>query len=143
MTRTGFEAVEDASGNAPDPEHVALLDADGVERPRTLISALGPAGRSRGLAILAVARQVTAAGRRPILCATDLDLPSIVDGPLAIELLPRRVDVPVLDHAEYAAYLERRWEIILAKWQITEEISLGQDFASFLADQSSPDRSGR
>lgn len=116
-----------------DQDHLAYEDADGTNRPRTLVSALGLTSAAHETAIRAVAQQVIAVGRRPVVCASQLGRDFVVDGTLAVELLPRRIDLPVLTSGEYSAYLKRRWDTVLAKWQITEEITLGQDFEGFLA----------
>lgn len=119
-----------------DEDHLGYRDGDGATRPRTLISLLGPVPAAQEAAVLAVAAKVAASGRRPVLCGSGLSLGVLVDGTFAVELLPRRSDLAVLSDAEYAAYLRRRWDILLAKWQITEEICLGQDFAGFLSAQT-------
>lgn len=126
------------SGTPPlttEDEFLAYQDADGENRPRTLVTLLGPASVSHESAIQPVARQLIARRRRPVVCASALGRDFIVDGTLAIELLPRRADLPALSSHEYAAYLQRRWDTVLAKWQITEEITLGQSFDAFVADQ--------
>ncbi len=117
----------------PESDTLAYQDADGVARPRTLINALGPAFANRETVIAAMAREIEASGRRPVLCASELRLDFVVNGTLAVELLPRHADLPTLRAAEYAAYLKRRWETLLAKWQIDEEVTLGQTFETFLA----------
>jgi hypothetical protein len=118
---------------APDETILFHVDANGAVRPRTLISLLGPISASHETALRAVVQRVIAAGRRPVVAASQLGRDFVVDGTLAIELLPRQSDLPVLAPGEYAAYLRRRWETVLAKWQITEEITLGQSFDGFLA----------
>jgi hypothetical protein len=80
-----------------------------------------------------MARQIEASGRRPVICASELQLDFIVNGKLAVEILPRHADLPSLRTVEYAAYLKLRWETVLAKWQIDEEVTLGQTFETFLA----------
>jgi hypothetical protein len=116
-----------------EPDTLAYEDADGVARPRTLINALGPAFANRETIIAAMARQIEASGRRPVICASELHLDFVVNGTLAIELLPRHADMPTLRPTEYAAYLTLRWQTLLAKWQIDEEVTLGQTFETFLA----------
>lgn len=68
-----------------------------------------------------------------MICASELQLDFIVNGKLAVEILPRHSDLPSLRTVEYAAYLKLRWETVLAKWQIDEEVTLGQTFEAFLA----------
>lgn len=133
MNRTGSSALDPYAILPSESETLAYDDADGVVRARTLISALGPAFVNREAMISAVAKQVEASGRRPVICASDLQLDFIVDGKLAVELLPRHADLPILSAEEYAAYLKQRWETVLAKWQVDEEVTLGQPFETFLA----------
>jgi hypothetical protein len=121
--------------NAPDENHLAYEDEDGADRPRTLLSLLGPISASHEAVLRTVAQRVTVSGRRPVVAASQLGRDFMVDGTLAIELLPRRCDLSAFAPGEYAAYLKRRWDTLLAKWQITEEITLGQSFDSFLATE--------
>ena len=117
---------------------LALIDdpAPDLAVPRCLVTALGPDLENRETVLAALVPRLKAEGRRPVICATDLALPFLVDCPAAVELLPRRRDLAVLDPAEYDGYLCARWELVLAKWQITEEITLGQDFDSFRQGQA-------
>lgn len=115
-----------------DPDHLAYEDADHVSRPRTLVTLLGPTTAAHEAALRTVSRHIIETGRRPIICASQLGRDVVVDGTLAIELLPRWIDLPVLSEGEYRAYLERRWNTVLAKWQVTEEITLGESFEGFL-----------
>jgi hypothetical protein len=129
----GSSALQQEITTAPESDTLAYEDADGVARLRTLISALGPPFANREALIGAMARKVEASGRRPVICASELDLYFIVNGALAVEILPRHADLPTLLATEYAAYLKARWVTLLAKWQIDEEVTLGQTFETFLA----------
>lgn len=133
MNRTGSSALDPNTIPPSESDTLAYEDADGVVRARTLISALGPPFVNRETIISAMAGQIEASGRRPVICASELQLDFIVNGKLAVEILPRHSDLPSLRTVEYAAYLKLRWETVLAKWQIDEEVTLGQTFEAFLA----------
>ena len=133
MNRMGSSPLDPNTIPPSESDTLAYEDADGVVRARTLISALGPAFGNREAVISAMAGQIEASGRRPVICASELQLDFIVNGKLAVELLPRHTDLPTLRAVEYEAYLKLRWEIVLAKWQIDEEVTLGQTFEAFLA----------
>jgi hypothetical protein len=114
-------------------ETLRLFDTDGSNLPRCLITALGAGLPNREALLASVVRRIKGQDKRPVVCATGLSLPFLVDAPVAIELLPCRQDLRVLTDAEYAAYLRRRWDIVLAKWQVEEVIALGAEFDEFLA----------
>lgn len=117
----------------PEAETICLVDADGLSRPRCLITALGPDLPAREMLLAGLAQGLAAEGKRAVICATGLSLPFLADAPVAIELLPTRADLRLLTRAEYAVYLRRRYQVILAKWAVTGEITLGETFEDFLA----------
>lgn len=114
-----------------------LIDEKGVDRPqvRVLISALGPDLPEREVQLRSAAQAVLAGGQQPVLATSHADAPFVVGQTLPTEILPTRADLKVLTDAEYRSYLNRRWTLILAKWDIDEAIDLGQGFEEFLAGQ--------
>lgn len=137
MSEGAAPPVDAAAPDAPPPsDTILLVDLDGEARPRCLVSALGPGLPAREALLAGVAQSLWDEGKRPVICATGLSLPFLADAPVAIELLPTRTDLRLLTAAEYAAYLRRRYEVVLAKWAVTEEITLGEDFEDFLAREA-------
>ncbi|WP_395542206.1 hypothetical protein [Neotabrizicola sp. sgz301269] len=133
------EAVAEPAAEAeslPQSDAILLVDLDGGSRPRCLISALGPGLPAREALLAGVAQSLWDEGKRPVICATGLSLPFLADAPVAIELLPTRADLRLLAAAEYESYLRRRYEVVLAKWAVTEEITLGEEFEDFLAREA-------
>lgn len=128
-------APEPAPGpdDPPPSDTILLVDLDGEARPRCLVSALGPGLPAREALLAGVAQSLWDEGKRPVICATGLSLPFLADAPVAIELLPSRADLRLLTAAEYESYLRRRYEVVLAKWGVSEEITLGEEFEDFVA----------
>lgn len=125
------------SGGKPTSTHIAYLDQIPGDRPssRVLVSALGETLESRDIQLRTIGAAVKAGGQQPVLVGTHLSSTFLVETAHPVELLPLRDDLKVLTTAEYESYVRRRWELILAKWDIDEAIDLGQDFGEFLADQ--------
>ena len=125
------------SGGKPASAYITYIDHNPGDRPssRVLVSALGETLESRDIQLRTIGAAIKAGGQQPVLVGTHLSSTFLVDAAHPVELLPMRDDLKVLTIAEYESYVRRRWELILAKWDIDEAIDLGQDFGEFLADQ--------
>jgi hypothetical protein len=100
--------------------------------PRILVTSFGQSSAATIDATCAIAIQD---GMYPIVVATDLSTDFLVNAPMPVETLPHAADMWRLTAAEYEQYVQRRWTIIMGKWQATEIIDLALDFAEFLEQQ--------
>lgn len=122
----------------PVKNPVYYVDDEPGSRPqkRVLITALGPLLPNREEQLRGVSAAILQGGQQPVLVATHLSTRFLVTETQPTELMPLRRDLAVLTEAEYRSYVQRRWLLLLAKWQITDAIDLGQTFEEFLAGQS-------
>jgi hypothetical protein len=120
----------------PSHESVAYeingWDEDFNSRPRVLVTALGREDIPKEEMIRSTCGFVLSDGQFPVVAATGLNMEFIVSAAMPVETLPTRADLRCLEAHEYRIYVERRWEILLAKWRITETIDLGLEFEDFL-----------
>ena len=73
--------------------------------------------------------------REFILVMTDVHPSWIVSSCHRVELLPSRETLGVLNSTERKHWIESRWSILKAKWDIRSEIALGQPYEGFLSVQ--------
>ncbi len=110
-------------------------DASLTRRPRVLVTALGPAEDEIEQETLIESACTIALGDGlfPVVVASGLSVEFLVRAARPIEQLPKRTDLALLDDAEYRYYLQQRWRILLAKWNISETIDLLLTFDEFVS----------
>lgn len=115
------QKVEDS---APDIGYV-LIDPKDQEKPRTLISYLGPMAENAADVIESVRQACLLRSEFPVVVLSELRPDLMTSSEAPVEFLPGARHLPGLTGSDqYERYVRRRWELILEKWKIEKEIAL-------------------
>ena len=115
-----------------------LKSSDGTPEPkdgRVAVTALGLPWAEAQLVLEAIIANKQFRKREFILVMTDAQPSWIVSSNRRVELLPSRKTLAALNSVERHHWIESRWSILKAKWDIRSEIALGQPFHDFLGSQ--------
>lgn len=131
------EGDQDSLTTAPYEAIFYVDDPERLERAqkRVLITALGGDIINREAQIRSVADVVKSQQKQPIIVATHLSTEFLVAEKEPTEILPLREDLKSLTDSEYESYLNRRWAVLLGKWAVSSEISLGVSIEKFILAQ--------
>ena len=121
--------------SAPDIGYV-LIDPDSQSRPRTLVSYLGPMSENVVDVIGSVREACVRRSEFPIVVVSELrpDLMSSYGVP--VEFLPTLRHLPTLKFDHYQRYVEQRWALMLEKWKIERQVTLGANLHEFVGEQA-------
>ncbi len=109
--------------------------AKAPRKGRVAVTALGLAW-AEAEPLVAVALHDNARRRRDVLVVLSDASPAwLSQADVPVELMPTRQALKALDDAEWQIWVLRRWEILLAKWDIRSNIVLGVSFEAFVASQ--------
>lgn len=107
--------------------------------PRSLISVLGTMPDNL-VDILDTAVQACRANAElPIIVLSELRLDLIAARSAPMEFIPTRGHLPSVPAENYGRYIRQRWSLIMAKWDISNEIALSSSIDEFIADQIGAD----
>ncbi|MBB4275385.1 hypothetical protein [Rhizobium mongolense] len=120
-----------------------LQDPKEEARPRSIISVLGMMPANLPEILDTAVEACRANGEFPVVVLSELRPDLIAASSAPLEFLPTRSYLPSLSPEIYGRYARRRWSLILAKWDISSEITLSSTIDEFLADQLSADASIR
>lgn len=122
-----------ASDPAAQLAYVLANPADEA-KPRTLVTFLGEVPQNIDEILEAVAAACRLRGEYPVALMTELKPDLIATCSMPIEFMPTRGHLP-LPEDEYEDYVQRRWSLVLAKWNFVRQIELGASFEDFILDQ--------
>lgn len=117
---------------------VRLTSIDGTPGPkdgRFAITALGLSWSVAQPALDAIVEHKQFRKRGFVLVMTDVQPAWLVSCPHRVELLPTCETLGVLSGKARQRWIENRWTILRAKWDIRSEIAIGQPFNEFLSSQ--------
>ena len=117
---------------------IRLVSSDGTPNPkngRVAMTVFGLPWAEAQRALDAITGNKQFRKRQLILVMTDVQPSWIVSSPHRIELIPTRETLGSLSSTERQHWIERRWSILKAKWDIRSEIALGQSFIEFSNSQ--------
>ena len=115
-----------------------LVSSDGTPHPkggRVAITAFGLPWTEAQVALDAITGNKQFRKRELILVMTDVQPSWLVSSPHRVELLPTGKTLGSLSSAERQHWIESRWSILKAKWDIRSEVALGQPFHAFSNSQ--------
>ncbi|MEY9558520.1 hypothetical protein [Sinorhizobium fredii] len=111
------------------------LEAD----PRSLISVLGAIPDNIVEIIDTAVQACKAHSEFPIVVLSELRLDLIAARSAPFEFIPTRQHLPSVPAENYGRYVRQRWALIMAKWDISNEIVLSSSIDEFLANQIGAD----
>ncbi len=117
---------------------VLLVPRDGAPSPkngRVAITTLGLPWAEAQRALDAITGSKQFQKRELILVMTDAQPSWIVSSSHRVELLPTRKTLGSLSSTERQHWIESRWSILRAKWDVQSEVALGQSFHEFSRSQ--------
>jgi len=117
---------------------IRLISSDGAPSPkngRVAITAFGLPWSEAQRTLDAITGSKQFRKRELILVMTDVQPSWIVSSSHRIELLPTRKTLGTLSSTERQHWIESRWSILRAKWDIRSEVALGQSFYEFSNSQ--------
>ncbi|TCN34089.1 hypothetical protein [Sinorhizobium americanum] len=107
--------------------------------PRSLISVLGTMPDNL-VDILDTAVQACRANAEfPVVVLSELRLDLIAARSAPVEFIPTCLHLPSVPAENYGRYVRQRWSLIMAKWDISNEIVLSSSIDEFLASQIGAD----
>jgi uncharacterized HAD superfamily protein/adenine/guanine phosphoribosyltransferase-like PRPP-binding protein len=124
--------------SAPDIGYV-LIDPHTQSQPRTLVSCLGPIGENVADVIGSVSEACLRRSEFPVVLMSELRPELMKSFGAPVEFLPTLKHVRALKLDHYQRYVKQRWALILEKWKIKRQITLGASLDEFLASSPSGD----
>ena len=130
-----------AADAADDPASIVYVLTDPVEeaKPRSLITFLGEPPENIGEILTSVAFACRLRGEYPVVVMSELKPDLIAVSTAPIEFIPTFRHLPSRPD-EYERYVQRRWSLMLAKWNFGKQIELNVSFDDFVAAQLAPRR---
>jgi hypothetical protein len=130
---------QDTDAKQQDAGHsIRLVSRDGAPSPkngRVAITAFGLPWAEAQRALDAITKNKQFRKRELILVLTDVQPSWIASSPHRVELLPTGNTLAELSSTERQHWIESRWSILKAKWDIQSEVALGQSFHEFSNSQ--------
>ena len=139
LAKAGSPGAVDAT---VDPAaRIAYVLTDPVEeaKPRSLITFLGEPPDNIGEILTSVAFACRLSGEYPVVVMSELKPELIAVSTAPIEFIPTFRHLP-MKADEYERYVQRRWSLMLAKWNFAKQIELNLSFDDFVAAQLAPRR---
>ncbi len=127
------------SGDEENSLHYLLHDPTLEAKPRTLISILGTMPENLVEILEAAVRVCRANAEFPIVVLSELRVDLMAARCAPIEFIPTRRHLPPIPSENYGRYVRQRWSLIMAKWDISNEIALSSSIDEFIADQIGAD----
>jgi len=116
-----------------------LTDAIEQAKPRSLITFLGDPPENVGEIVGSVVFACRLRGEYPVAVMSELRPDMIAVSTAPIEFIPSFRHLPMKTD-EYERYVQRRWALMLAKWNFGKQIELNMSFDDFVAAQLAPGR---
>ncbi|WP_223843432.1 hypothetical protein [Sinorhizobium fredii] len=115
--------------------HDPTLEAN----PRSLISVLGTMPDNLVEILDTAVQACRDQAEFPIAILSELRLDLIAARSVPLEFIPTRRHLPSVPAEIYGRYIRQRWSLIMAKWDVSNEIALSSSIDEFLADQIGAD----
>ncbi|PDT81702.1 hypothetical protein [Sinorhizobium sp. BJ1] len=115
--------------------HDPTLEAN----PRSLISVLGTMPDNLVEILDTAVQACRDQAEFPIAVLSELRLDLIAARSVPLEFIPTRRHLPSVPAEIYGRYIRQRWSLIMAKWDVSNEIALSSSIDEFLADQIGAD----
>ncbi|OAP40327.1 hypothetical protein [Sinorhizobium americanum] len=103
--------------------------------PRSLISVLGTMPANLVEILDTTVKACRGNTEFPIVVLSELRVDLIAARSAPLEFLPTHRHLPSVPPENYGRYIRQRWALILAKWDISNEIALSSSIDEFLTDQ--------
>jgi uncharacterized HAD superfamily protein/hypoxanthine phosphoribosyltransferase len=113
----------------------AIADAQNGAKSRTLITWFGSRPDGFVDAIQSVRRICIARNEYPIVVLSDFHQELMSQTETPVEFIPQVRHLPSLSPGQYENYVRRRHDLLLRKWAIAREVTLGLGFDEFLIQQ--------
>jgi hypothetical protein len=131
--------AEDATADPGAQIAYVLTDAVEQAKPRSLVTFLGELPDNIGEILTSVAFACRLRGEYPVVVMSELKPELIAVSTAPIEFIPTFRHLP-MKVDEYERYIQRRWSLMLAKWNFAKQIELNLSFDDFVAAQLAPSR---
>lgn len=126
----------------PEELRYTIADAHNRAKSRTLVSWLGSRPDGFLEAIESIRKICTAKNEYPIIVLSDFHQELMSRAETPAEFIPQVHHLPSLSSGQYQDYVRRRYDLMLRKWAISREVTLGLSFEEFLAEQLSLRKGG-
>ncbi|MCG5479400.1 MAG: hypothetical protein KK478_10070 [Ensifer alkalisoli] len=114
-------------------------DATLQAKPRSLISVLGTIPANLAEILDTAVQACRTDGELPVVVLSELRLDLMAARSAPLEFIPTRRHLPSVPEVSYGRYVRRRWSLIMAKWDVSQEIALSLSIDEFLAAQIGAD----
>jgi hypothetical protein len=137
LSKAASSGTAKAAGDPAAQIVYVLTDPVEEAKPRSLITFLGDPPENIGEIITSVAFACRLRGEYPVVVMSELKPDLIAVSTAPIEFIPTFRHLPSRPD-EYERYVQRRWSLMLAKWNFIKQIELNLSFDDFVADQLAP-----
>lgn len=110
-----------------------FLDEELDELPRTLVTFLGCSRQQIEAELAGILKAAELHGEVPIFVITEPCFDTFrANGAQRVEFLPAPSDANAVGSGSYARYMRSRYAHVMAKWNVSSEVQLGQSLEMFL-----------
>jgi hypothetical protein len=127
-----------ANTNSAKLSFIRLMPEEPAAHPkkgRVAVTAFGLEWDEAEPLLAVVKSQMARQKRVPIFVLTTVAPKWLANPEDLTEMLPTRAALCALEPHEWASWVNRRWDILKAKWDIRSEIPLGQSFEDFMEQE--------